>query len=271
METDLTIDVKALYDSRGFALGPQILTADQCGVLSEEIERLVRDREHLPADRRPLLLHNMKSAENPIWQIVDTFLASDPFRDLVFNPQLTELSADLLETDVLRVWHDQVQYKPASGGGINDWHQDWPYWPVLDRPNQVTAWVALDEVAEDNGCMSMVPGSHQWGNQIDFIHDWKKREGYDYEVLPASFEGHGIEKVLCPVPQGHVHFHHPLTWHGSHANKSGRPRRAIGIHYMGDQTRYINPESKHPVNKVIRVAPGELLSGDYFPVVLDRR
>lgn len=39
------------------------------------------------------------------------------------------------------------------------WHQDAPYWPIVAPMTEVTAWVALDDADEDNGCMSMVPGS----------------------------------------------------------------------------------------------------------------
>jgi len=39
-----------------------------------------------------------------------------------------------------------------------------------------------------------------------------------------------LEMVLRPVAKGEVHYHHSLTWHGSHQNTSMRPRRAVAIH-----------------------------------------
>jgi ectoine hydroxylase-related dioxygenase (phytanoyl-CoA dioxygenase family) len=123
----------------------------------------------------------------------------------------------------IRLWHDQIQYKPKGKGGVNMWHQDWPYWKILSAPHQITAWVALDEVDAENGCMSMVPGSHLWGDQIDFLHRLPS-----FDAMPHKFDGHDIEVKLCPVRKGQVHFHHAMTWHGSHANTSQRPRRALG-------------------------------------------
>jgi len=121
--------------------------------------------------------------------------------------------------------------------------------------------VALDDVDESNGCMSMVPGSHLWGREIDFLHTLK-----DFKDMPAEYKGHKIEVRLCPVPKGYVHYHHPLTWHGSHANHSGRPRRAIAFHYMTQDTVYVE-SGNHIMKPYITVDDGEMLQGEVFPRV----
>ena len=46
------------------------------------------------------------------------------------------------------------------------WHQDASYWPI--SPSKiVTAWLAIDDVDEENGAMQIIPGSHLHG-QIPF-------------------------------------------------------------------------------------------------------
>jgi len=69
--------------------------------------------------------------------------------------------------------------------------------------------------------------------------------------------------------QGEVHYHHSLTWHGSHANKSGRHRRAIALHYMTEETHYV-ASGDHPMKEFVTVADGELLQGEHFPLVWER-
>ena len=81
--------------------------------------------------------------------------------------------------------------------------------------------------------------------------------------------GDELEFSLRPVPCGHVHFHHALTWHMSHGNQSKRPRRAIAIHYMTEQTVYRNDKLRHPVERFIESAEGEPVAGEWFPVVYD--
>ncbi len=56
--------------------------------------------------------------------------------------------------------------------------------------------------------------------------------------------------------------------HGSYANKSERPRRAIVLNYMGAETRCADGVT--PLLKGVPVIPeGEIIQGDYFPLVLD--
>ena len=67
-------------------------------------------------------------------------MASKPFEELIHNRTIIEEAAQLSGAKELRVWHDQIQYKPAGGGGVNMWHQDCPYWPNLRPQIQLTAW-----------------------------------------------------------------------------------------------------------------------------------
>ena len=55
------------------------------------------------------------------------------------------------------------KYPSASRGDkFVAWHQDLTYWG-LEPPQAVTAWLAIDDVDIDNGCMRVVPGSHRQG------------------------------------------------------------------------------------------------------------
>ena len=256
----LTNDQIALFKSQGFLKGGRVLTDAQVEELRAELERVIRDKD-APVPQ-PVLLHNFsRDPASCIWQIVNIWEASKPFHNLVRNRQVSEEIAQLTDAAELRVWHDQVQYKPAGIGGVNMWHQDFPYWPLLRAPSEVTAWVALDDVDEGNGCMSMVPGSHLWGNQIQLLHGLKQ-----FDAMPKSFESHKVEVRLCPVGKGEVHFHHSLTWHGSHANTSGRPRRALAIHYMTQETRYA-AAGNHVMKQFVKVGDDEMLQGEHFPLV----
>lgn len=253
------------FQDRGFLLGGQVLTDAQVEQLREELERVIRDKDKT-AQPQPVRIVNLSGKEEaPVWQVVNIWEASPAFGELLYNPKIVEEIAQLTDAEELRVWHDQIQYKPAERGGVNMWHQDSPYWPILQpKTSQVTAWVALDDVDESNGCMSMVPGTHKLGNQVEFLHTLE-----DYDSMPNGFDGYAIQVVRCPVPKGHVHFHHSLTWHGSHANKSGRPRRAIAVHYMTQETRY-DASGNHVMKPFVTVADGERLAGEHFPLVWER-
>ncbi|MGH3499543.1 MAG: phytanoyl-CoA dioxygenase family protein [Nocardioidaceae bacterium] len=259
----LTQDQVARFREDGFVKGGRVLDDEQVEELRAELQRVIDDRgdDRVP---QPVSLSNLGGNEaHPVWQIVNIWQASKPFNALIHHSQIGEELAQLTGAGELRVWHDQIQYKPAEQGGVNHWHQDAPLWPIVRPMEQVTAWVALDDVDESNGCMSMVPGSHRWGDQIPYL---RGIEGFD---LPSTFDGHPVEAVSRPVAKGEVHFHHALTWHGSHQNTSARPRRAIAIHAMGDQSRYV-ADGQHLMKQYVTVADGAKLEGEAFPVIYRR-
>ncbi len=248
------------FHARGFLNGGPVLGDEEVDELRDELDRVIRDYDRL--EKRPVRMVNLGGVEAaPVWQIVNIWEASAPFDALVRHPTITEAVARLAGATALRLWHDQIQYKPPREGGVNGWHQDAPLWPVLRPMTEVSAWVALDDVDEANGCMSMVPGSHRWGDHMDALAALPS-----FDALPAEFEGRAVEVVRCPVRKGEVHYHHALTWHGSHANRSDRPRRAIALHYMTGKTRY-DATGDHLLKPFIAVADGEVMSGARFPLV----
>jgi ectoine hydroxylase-related dioxygenase (phytanoyl-CoA dioxygenase family) len=87
--------------------------------------------------------------------------------------------------------------------------------------------------------------------------------------MPQEYEGHKVTVRTCPVKKGEVHYHHSLTWHGSHANTSGRKRRAIALHFMTNETRYVQ-SGDHCMKPFVEVADGEVMQGKHFPLVWSR-
>lgn len=255
----LTNEEVAQFKAEGYLKGKQVISDAEVEVLREEVLRVIDERDN--GGIQPVLCRNLAQPESPVWQIVNIWEASEPFHQLIHNQTIAEEMAQLTGATTLRIWHDQIQYKPATTGGVNMWHQDAPLWPILAPMTEVTAWVALDDVDVENGCMSMVPGSHLWGNHMDMLAKFKA-----FDDMPSEFEGRKVEVRTCPVRKGEVHFHHALTWHGSHSNKSGRPRRAIAIHFMTQDTRYV-ASGDHVMKQFVEVADGEVLQGTHFPKV----
>jgi len=200
--------------------------------------------------------------------------ASEAFERLLHHPFIVRAISQLTGFNDLQVWHDQVQYKPAGHGGATTWHQDSPAWPTIAPDTPVSAWIPFDDATEENGCMWMVPGSHQWGVRSDFLHtqghlrsldEFGNLVGY---TPPADAPIREVKAVPCPVRRGEVHFHHSLTWHGSPTNPSPRPRRALAIHFMTRDTRIVARRG-HPMEQFIDLPleSGMWDAGPHFPIV----
>ena len=251
------------FQQDGYVNGGPVLTDDEVETLRAEVMRVIAERDR-PDVTQPILCRNLTGDEDaPVWQIVNIWQASPPFRRVMAHPAITKGISQLTGAHELRIWHDQIQYKPPQKGGTTAWHQDAPLWPIIAPMTEVTAWVALDNVDESNGCMSMVPGSHRWGNHIDFLNSLTH-----YDAMPAEYEGHEVRVIRCPVKKGEVHFHHALTWHGSHNNTSGRPRRAVALHYMTEETCYV-AGGRHVMKEYVTVADGEKMQGEHFPLLFE--
>jgi phytanoyl-CoA hydroxylase len=265
----LTEEQVQSFRENGFLYCGPVLTPDELNALRDALARVERGE----SEKQPEALRNIsagKSEGNVVTQIVNIWEAEPAFYAHLFNDRIVKMAAQLMGTDTVRVWHDQVQIKPPKIGGPTIWHQDHPYWPVIQPADLVSAWVALEDATVSNGCMSMVRRSHQWGPYSGGTVG-SDPETWGPDADPSFLpEGEKIEVVPVEVPAGAVVFHHCLTWHGAPPNRSENPRPAIAVHYMPGWTRYEKePGKEHMVEHHITVASGETLVGDHFPTVME--
>jgi phytanoyl-CoA hydroxylase len=252
------------FQERGFVHGGPVLDERQADALRERLFAVIEGRA---AGKAEAVRDFHDGRQNSVIQIVNIWEADEQFHRHLYNPRICEMVLQLMGTDTLRVWHDQVQYKPPQIGGPTDWHQDHPYWPIIQPADLVSAWMALDDADVENGCMWMVPGSHKWGPHKGGTIGTDPQNFTpmpDLSLLPPDAK---VEQVPCPVRKGEVMFHHCLTWHGSPPNRSNRGRPGIAVHYMPGYTRYVPEGRSHLVEHNIEVAPGEVLQGKHFPTV----
>ncbi|AKT42258.1 phytanoyl-CoA dioxygenase family protein [Chondromyces crocatus] len=114
-------------------------------------------------------------------------------------------------------------------------HQD--SWYLSAEPDTlVLAFVALDGMDEENGCLSVIPGSHRAGlgtrlvlGDAGYVALGRK------QGLPAP--PHPERAVLLPARKGTIILTHGRTYHGSGPNRSDRPRRAFIVHALGGGSR----------------------------------
>jgi ectoine hydroxylase-related dioxygenase (phytanoyl-CoA dioxygenase family) len=259
------------FDRNGCLIGGKVISDDEVQELRDELDRVIAKGQSgfAEGEARPVLISNLSGkADAPVWQIVNIWEASPAFERLLYTKPVIEAISQLTHQPDIQIWPDQIQFKPPTHGGVNNWHQDAPYWPVLAPETPVTAWIALDEVDESNGCMWMVPGSHKWGNHIKFLES-HPTETYPHLkdfTPPANAEINQVKAIPWPVRKGEVSFHHSMTWHGSGKNVSDRPRRAIALHFMTGEARFV-ANGQHVMKKFITLKDGEPMSmaGNHFP------
>lgn len=208
----------------------------------------------------------LRKTDNSHW-------ADSSLRKLAVDPTIGAIAGKLMKADMIRLWHDQLLYKPTRESGRPSanvgWHQDFSYWQCAQEPSLITAWVAFHDVDLTSGCIQMVQGSHKWGllNVSDFFEQNMEKQAAEMDVP----EGQQMQLVPIKMKAGQVSFHHALTIHGSGANTSGYPRRSIAIHMMtGDTTYSGRPIGEGHFNvKILGGQVGDRFEGDAFPVMYD--
>jgi hypothetical protein len=71
---------------------------------------------------------------------------------LVRHPSVGATAAALSAAAGIRLWHDQLLYKPVDRPGISarvGWHTDRQYWQSCSSEDMLTAWVGFHDV-DDN-------------------------------------------------------------------------------------------------------------------------
>src|SRR5438270_5401013 len=142
------------------------------------------------------------------------------------------------------------------------WHQDLPYWPMQEA-GALSCWMALDDVAEANGCMAFVPGSHLFGR----LEPIRLTDPQDlFGLVPQKVRGEReLRGVFQPMPAGSCTFHNGLTFHYAGPNTTERPRRAMITIYMPDSIHYTG--ARHVVTDDLNLPVDAVLQGERFPVL----
>lgn len=163
------------------------------------------------------------------------------FSRLVRHPLCLEICARQYGRHApVSIFRAMVMNKPAGQGTILPWHQDGGNVWALDRDPLVTIWVALDPATRANGCMEVVPGTHQLGLLSLF----------GSTVADEDVARHCPPERVMPleVEPGHAVLLHNWLIHRSGINPSPVPRRAFTACYMDGRTQ-------------------STLTGNHFPLV----
>src|SRR3954471_16871567 len=116
MEPTMLLDQAALdrFDRDGFVKGPKALSDDQLEELRSELDRVIADDGKAGVPQPTRLMNIGGDTARPVWQIVNIWEASDAYRRLLAIPGLGATVHAMIGGREIRLWHDQIQYKPKG-------------------------------------------------------------------------------------------------------------------------------------------------------------
>ena len=201
------------YEDHGFVAPINVLTLEEAIKIKEEIEYI----EKKWPDELIGLGRNNVHYISPI------------FDQVCHNSKILDAVESIIGKDIL-VGGTTLFIKDPDKKGFVSWHQDAKY-IGFEPHNWVTAWLAITDANEENGCMRMWSGSHKEKikkHKDTFNENNLLTRGQTVQNVPLEDTTPNILKA------GQLSLHHPMIVHGSGSNKSNTRRIGFVIQsYIG--------------------------------------
>ena len=207
------------YKDEGFVSPINVFSKEKAKEIRDEIELIEKE---IPEELEKSGRYN-------------AHLISPLLDEVTHDPKILDAVQSLIGEDIL-VCGTTLFIKNPNEKGFVSYHQDAKY-IGLEPHNWVTAWVAITDSNERNGCMRMWSGSHK-DNLKE--HDQKFNQG-NLLTRGQTVQNVPKEKITPLVlTAGQMSLHHPTTVHGSDINKSDDRRIGFVIQsYIGANVKQV--------------------------------
>ena len=207
------------YKDEGFVSPINVFSKEKAKEIRDEIELIEKE---IPEELEKSGRYN-------------AHLISPLLDEVTHNPKILDAVESLIGEDIL-VCGTTLFIKNPNEKGFVSYHQDAKY-IGLEPHNWVTAWVAITDSNEHNGCMRMWAGSHKDNlkehNQM-FNEGNLLTRGQTVQNVPKE------ETTPLVLTAGQMSLHHPTTVHGSDINKSDDRRIGFVIQsYIGANVKQV--------------------------------
>ena len=212
---------RRLFREEGYCILERVVPPAQLELLRGECQRFVDKLDaRMDAEGTDVLGINHR---NKRYFATNCFREEPRLREFLFGDVMAEVCRGTIGEDAYLFW-EQYVVKGAEAGMKFAWHQDSGYVGYPDAAPYVTCWVALDDMAEENGTVHVLPfsraGIRSWVKHL-------KEEGTNDLVGYFGAES-GVSAV---VPAGSIVCFTSVSFHASGANRSKRMRRAYLAQY----------------------------------------
>lgn len=212
------------FKDNGYVVVPQVFPPDEVEELREHF-MVMRAQGPFPGDDSGI----DSKADDPLKRfprLIHMHRWDQRSMDWMTDRRLNDIMSALYEGVEPYAVQTMLYFKPPGARG-QALHQDQFY--LMARPGTcVAAWLALDDCDEENGCMRVVPGSHDWPLLCAEKADTTK--SFTDVTVPVPED---TDVIPIRMKAGDVLFFNGTLIHGSYPNESKeRFRRALIGHYL---------------------------------------
>jgi len=249
----LTDEQVARFKAEGYLLPSEpVFAPEKFARLAAHFEALLAEWQ---ADPR------MRSPEH---MDVPHFLHPSLF-EWLFDDAVLDLVEPILGPDIA-LFSSHFICKPAGTGKRVPWHEDSGYWRGrLDPMEVVTVWLAVDPSTPENGCMQVIPGTHNTGAAgfSDYVVDDSKKDEWVFTGEIAAGQYDESKAVPCILQPNQASLHDGRLIHGSAANTGAMRRCGYTMRFISAATKHLDPAGRNDGFQIY-LARGEDKAGNAY-------
>ncbi len=219
----------------------QVQAYDRDGYLIVTDPILPEDKFNKLKDYFEGLLDNLATDQRPEAMDVPHFAHPELF-EWLFADEVLDLVEPIVGPNIV-LWSSHFICKPKGDGRRVPWHEDSAYWKGQLDPMQVcTVWLAIDLSTKANGCMYVIPGTHDNGFS-DYDPVDASKNVFSTEIKPS----HRKDQLALPIElhPNQASLHDGKLQHGSPANTSTMRRCGYTMRYMPASVHFASSHVNH--------------------------
>uniref|UniRef100_A0A673T9B6 Phytanoyl-CoA dioxygenase, peroxisomal n=1 Tax=Suricata suricatta TaxID=37032 RepID=A0A673T9B6_SURSU len=239
----LSLEQRKFYEENGFLVIKNLVSDADITRFRNQFERICKEnvKPQWMTIMRDVALEKSKfiPSEESVTKIQNFHGDEELFRYCTL-PEILKYVECFTGPNIMAV-HTMLINKPPDSGKKttrHPLHQDLHYFPFRPGNKIVAAWTAMEKVTRDNGCLSVLPGTHK-GNLKP--HDYPQWEG-GVNIMYYGIQDYdeNSPRVHLEMEKGDTVFFHPLLIHGSGLNKTKGYRKVISCHFASADCHYID-------------------------------
>jgi hypothetical protein len=182
------------------------------------------------------ILNNLDTGVRPESMDVPHFQHPELFEWLLAD-EVLDLVEPILGPD-LALFSSHFICKPRGNGQRVPWHEDSHYWKSMISPMEVvTVWLAIDPSTKVNGCMNVIPRTHNTGKLgfSDYDDLTPGTAVFNDEIKAAQRDP--SQAVAIELEPNQCSLHDGRIIHGSAPNTSSIRRCGYTMRYISTRVR----------------------------------
>jgi ectoine hydroxylase-related dioxygenase (phytanoyl-CoA dioxygenase family) len=219
----------ARYASEGYCFFAEVISASEIATTRRELDRAIAA---LPRTQRVMKDGVEREVVARPEYMTEPHAKNAFWLELCRHPRVLDCVQSVLGPDLVLIMSHLI-VKRAEDGLPVAWHQDNTYWPSVLGTDVGTVWMAIDDTDRANGCMQVIPCTHEGHPDMEkILTDGKDLLGLSVKVTDEM----KAAAVALEMNAGSLSLHDSFILHGSDANTSGRRRAAYTMRYANPKT-----------------------------------